>query len=117
MVNKKAKKKSKPRCSKKPMMSKKKAESILNDASDDKAFFMNDGRTLKNLHELGNDVHNWHDDLFGHHVNEEKNDLANWVGDVFGDKELAADLKKTKCKHKTAKKVKARVRKLQSYIG
>ena len=62
---------------------------ILNEVHPDSQFWLADGKSLKNLHELRNALQQMDDNLFGHHVNEEKHDFHNWVKDVHQDEKLA----------------------------
>lgn len=53
------------------------------------AFVLNDGRKLKNLNELVLALQDMSENIFSHHVNENKNDFANWIRDVIKEQELA----------------------------
>lgn len=55
-------------------------------------FFLHDGRVLKDLFELAENLENISDNIFYHHVNESKHDFANWIKDVFEDKDLAEEI-------------------------
>lgn len=55
-------------------------------------FWLADGKTLKNLHDLHNAFQTMDEDTFQHHVNEQKNDFHHWVKDSHNDKKLADDL-------------------------
>ena len=58
-----------------------------------KAFVLKDGRQLRTIYELIDELETMNDDSFHQFVNERKNDFASWVEGVFGDKTLAAELK------------------------
>lgn len=74
--------------------------------SQDKYFYLNDGRSLKSLKELAEALKNMDENTFKYHVAKDKNDFANWVKDVFGNKKLSSDLKKAKTAKLTSQKVK-----------
>ena len=59
---------------------------------DESSFRLADGRTIKNLAELNESLENMNDDVFNHHVNNERNDFSNWVKEVINDEELATRL-------------------------
>ncbi|MEI6614838.1 MAG: DUF5752 family protein, partial [Chrysiogenales bacterium] len=73
----------------------------IKDVSEERVFFVCDGRTLKNLDELAHALAEISDDVFRYHVNEEKNDFANWIRDVMNKQKLADKLFKTADKEKT----------------
>jgi hypothetical protein len=72
--------------------------SIVRSVGPEMYFFLADGRPLKNLLELADALEEMTDEIFQHHVNEQKNDFAKWVSDVFGDEELALKLGHAKSK-------------------
>jgi len=72
---------------------KKQKEKILKDAPVEHYFILYDGEPVKNVKELADTLERIRDDIFYHHVNDEKHDFANWVRDVFEDDELATELK------------------------
>lgn len=55
-------------------------------------FFLHDGRVLKDLFELAEHLEHISDDVFYHHVNDNKNDFSNWIKDVFENKDLADEI-------------------------
>lgn len=65
----------------------------LGSASEDTAFFVHGGGTLRNLKDLQSALRTMNKQVFAYHVNKERNDFATWVGDVFGEKELSKRLK------------------------
>jgi hypothetical protein len=73
---------------------------LLEDVTPENYFVLSDGRPLKNLIELSDALEEMNDDVYGHHVTEDKNDFARWVHDVFGDEELSLHLGATKSKSK-----------------
>lgn len=58
----------------------------------EKYFFLNDGRSLKDMFELANCLETINEEIFFHHVNDFKNDFSNWIKDVFGNKGLADEI-------------------------
>ena len=66
---------------------------VLGDAPEEHHFVLRDGKRLRNLFELVDELETMHDDVFGHHVCEFHNHFANWVKDVFNEHELAEEIK------------------------
>ena len=60
-----------------------------------KYFYAKDGRIIRNLEELAEEIQYFDDETFYHHVSHERNDFANWIRDALEIKELA-DLVATK---------------------
>ena len=81
------------------------ASRMLGDVPEDKRFWCNDGRVLKNLRELETALKEMSDETFHYHVTEAKNDFTNWVKDVIGDEDLAKDLRRSTVKSVAVKKV------------
>ncbi len=90
-------KKAKPKTTIKISVSKK----ILEEAPEEFAFVLNDGRKLKSVQELTNSLETMSDDLFNYHVTDIKNDFANWIDDIFNESKLAEEMKKTKSRIET----------------
>lgn len=59
-------------------------------------FFVHDGPTLKNLHDLEYYLGTMTKGQFNHHTSDGRNDFASWVRDVLGEKSLALQLEKAK---------------------
>jgi len=97
----KTKKKTKGRKSKKKTQTTKKKSILNKEISPEKYFILNSGKALATIRELVEELQVMNDDLFVHHVNDERNDFANWIQDVFEDKKLAKKLKEIKDKEKT----------------
>lgn len=55
-------------------------------------FYLLDGGRLASLEELFAELQTMDDNVFRHHVNEERNDFAAWVRDVMGDRPLARNI-------------------------
>jgi hypothetical protein len=68
----------------------------LGQAPDDKTFVMHDGRKLRTLYELVDELETMSEETFKSFVNDIKNDFASWVEGVFHDKPLAEELKRLK---------------------
>jgi hypothetical protein len=77
-------------------ISKEEAQRRLADVPDDKRFWCRDGRSLKNLRELGKTLVDISDDIYHHHSGEGRNDFSKWVREVVGDGALANELGKAK---------------------
>jgi hypothetical protein len=82
---------------------------ILADVADDKRFFCQDGRVIKNLTELVDCLTDMTEEVFLHHVTSEKNDFSNWIRDVLGDERLAGELNYVSTPQEAAEIVKERV--------
>jgi len=65
---------------------------MLKQCKEKVAFVLNDGRKLKSIIHLIDELENMPDDVFSQHVNEYKNDFSNWIKDVFKDDVLADEL-------------------------
>ena len=68
--------------------------SRLSDVPGEKIFRCNDGKDLRNLEELSVALSDLTEQVFSHHVTEQRNDFSNWVRDVIGDSTLAKNLTK-----------------------
>lgn len=66
----------------------------LHEAPQEHHFVLCDGRHIKSLYELVDELETMGDSLFHQHVNAQKNDFANWIRDVFDDKLLSEDLQR-----------------------
>ena len=97
-------------------VSKKKAKDFLSNAPEDKIFWVNDGRVLRNLKELSQELGDIEDETFSFHVNKDKNDFKNWIKDVIGDKKLAKDIVKTRKKKIMLGRINRRVEQLTKII-
>ena len=99
-----------------PRINKENAKNILSNVPEDKIFWVNDGRILRNLNELSSALADISEETFIYHANKEKNDFKNWISDVVGDKKLADDIAKTKSKEHILNKVNKRINQLNSLI-
>lgn len=55
-------------------------------------FVLRDGRHIRSLFELVDELETMNDDIFHHHVAKDRNDFANWTRDVFDEKHLADEM-------------------------
>lgn len=106
-AKKKAAKKSAGKCAKKKSVKKKAGaksaekpkvkvtvkKKILGKAPEEKTFYLKDGRELRTIYELIDELETMSEDMFRHHVNELENHFANWVEGVFEDKRLAEEMR------------------------
>jgi hypothetical protein len=65
----------------------------LRHAEDEKAFWVNDGKILKNLTELAETFAEMDTIVYRYHVATKRNDFADWVEHVLCDEECAAALR------------------------
>tara|TARA_Y100000310_G_scaffold345863_1_gene471781 strand:+ start:45309 stop:45881 length:573 start_codon:yes stop_codon:yes gene_type:complete len=84
-------------------------EDILKDVKEDHHFYLLSGKTLKNLHELHNELENMDEHVFKHHVNQNKNDFRNWIRDVHQDEKLSKALHKIIHRNQALKVVRDRI--------
>ncbi len=68
---------------------------VLGSAPEGKAFVLHDGRKLRTLYELIDELETMNDDTFKSFVHQGKNDFASWIEGVFQEKTLADELRKT----------------------
>lgn len=85
------------------------ARSWLGDVSQDRVFWCQDGRALKNLDELAAALREMAEETFRYHAAGDKNDFSNWVRDVIGDATLAKELQKAITRSTAAQKVVTRL--------
>jgi hypothetical protein len=85
------------------------ATEVFKDVTGDKRFFCRDGCISKNLAELSDCFSRMTQDVFDHHVTNEKIDFSKWVNEVLGDTKLANDLLHVKSPAEAEKVTKARV--------
>ena len=57
---------------------------LLADVHEDRRFRLADGNHVRNLRELDRALDDMRDEVFRHHVNDEKNDFSRWARDVKG---------------------------------
>lgn len=88
----------KAKTAKKPGKAKPKIEvtirkSVLGKAPEEHHFVLQDGRAVKTIYQLVDELETMSEEMFQHHVNEYKNDFANWIEHVFDEKHLADELR------------------------
>lgn len=55
-------------------------------------FYLNNGEVIKSITQLAQMMDEISDELFFHHVNEDKHDFANWITNVFEEEKLGKEL-------------------------
>lgn len=60
------------------------------------SFYTKDGKVLRNLSDLKDELRTMPPHVFDHHVNAEKNDFSRWTKDVFGQESLAAKMERAR---------------------
>jgi len=88
----------------------------LGNVPDEKGFWCNDGKLIKNLGELEKALNDMSDETFRYHSGEGRNDFSNWLREVVGDEKLAKDLSKAKSRIQASKAVAQRLSFLRSKI-
>lgn len=70
----------------------KKKSKLLDDAPETQYFLFCDGHPVKNVTQLAEKLEHIKEEVFNHHVTENRNDFVNWVKEVFEDVELAEEI-------------------------
>ena len=83
------KKATKKKTTKKPA---KKQSKILQDAPQEHYFLFCDGHPVKNVTQLAEKLEHIKEEVFNHHVTENRNDFVNWIKDIFEEIELAEEI-------------------------
>lgn len=83
---------------KKESVSEKKKEYLLKETSPDKYFRLENGKELKSVKDLIDYLPKMPEEIFKHHVTNDKNDFANWIRYVFNEESLAEKVFNTKSK-------------------
>jgi hypothetical protein len=65
---------------------------VLKDAPQAKYFVFCDGHPVKNVTQLAEKLEHIKEEVFNHHVTENRNDFVNWIKDVFQEVELAEEI-------------------------
>ncbi|PIN80673.1 hypothetical protein COV13_03175 [Candidatus Woesearchaeota archaeon CG10_big_fil_rev_8_21_14_0_10_32_9] len=78
-----------------------KVKQKIENAPSEQYFILSNGQPVKNVKELADVLEHVSEDIFNHHVTNEKNDFANWTKDVFKEIELAQELAGTNNKDHT----------------
>ncbi|MBN2422960.1 hypothetical protein JXB41_07070 [Candidatus Woesearchaeota archaeon] len=95
------------------MAKKEDAKRILSNVPEDKAFYVCNGTTLKNLDETAKFLKKVDAATFQNHVNNEKNDFFAWINNTIGDIKLANQIKNLKTSGAISKKIQSRIRELK----
>jgi hypothetical protein len=88
----------------------------LGDVADDKRFWCNDGKIIKNLAELVVSLNGMSAETYRYHRNEERNDFSRWVRDVVGDTRLAEELGRASSREEAGRAVAERISFLETRI-
>jgi hypothetical protein len=97
-------------------ISKQEAERRLGDVPDDKRFWFQDGKAIKNLKELRKALIDISDETFHHHLSEGRNDFSKWIREVVGDERLANELSKVRSRIQANQAVAKRISFLESKL-
>lgn len=66
---------------------------LLGKAPETKSFVLKDGRKIRSVLELVDELETMTEEHFKHFVNETENHFANWIEGVFDTKDLARELR------------------------
>jgi hypothetical protein len=97
-------------------ISKQEAQRRLEDVPNEKRFWCRDGRSIKNLRELGKALVDTSDETFRYHLSEGRNDFSKWVREVVGDGTLANELSKARSQMQASQAVAKRISFLESKL-
>jgi hypothetical protein len=97
-------------------ISKEEAQRRLGDVPDEKRFWCRDGKSIKNLRELGKALVDISDETYHYHLGEGRSDFSKWTREVVGDQKLANDLGKAKSRTQASQAVAKRISFLQSKL-
>lgn len=64
-------------------------------------FRLVNGQKIKNIFGLANALDKMPDEVFYHHVNEQRNDFSNWIKDIFKQKKLTDEVSKVRSRLET----------------
>lgn len=70
-------------------------QKLLGKAPEEKSFVLHDGRKLRTVYELIDELERMTDEQFREYVDGFRNDFANWIRDVFEAPSLAEEIAKT----------------------
>jgi hypothetical protein len=99
------------------LTSKQEAAKFLAEVPPEYAFWCQDGRTLRDMKELGKALATMTDETYNYHANMAKNDFSTWVRDVIGDDTLASNLQKALDRAQAASQTTRRVGVLTKKLG
>ncbi|MEK6946646.1 MAG: hypothetical protein AABX32_03480 [Nanoarchaeota archaeon] len=66
----------------------------LSDTKPEFYFKLINGKSIKNILGLADDLDKIPDEVLYHHVNPQRNDFSNWLRDIFKQKKLADEISK-----------------------
>ena len=96
---------------------KQEAQRLLSDVPAEYAFWVNGGRVLRNLKELGEELKTMPDDTFAYHATGQKNDFINWVRNIIKEEPLAGALHGASTRAQASRAVSSRVSLLSKRLG
>lgn len=76
---------------------------LLGEAPQEYEFYLSDGKKLKSVFELVDELDSMSEDMFREHVNDMKNDFSSWIKDVFEEPNLAKEIEDIKDRIETQK--------------
>ncbi len=85
---------------------------LLKQVNKEYAFILQDGRRLNSIAELKASLADMDDNIFSHHVNDQKNDFSNWIKDIHNDDKLASMLEDAKNNLEAANAINSRIKEL-----
>jgi len=93
------------------------AEMILKKTNEFHSFKYDKGQQMNSLQDLADALENMKDEVFNHHVTEERNDFSEWVGLVLKDVWLAIHLLHHNTKEGMRDSITRRIKYLESRIS
>ena len=97
-------------------ISKEEAKRRLGDVPDDKRFWCQDGKSIKNLGELRKALVDISDQTFHHHSGGGRNDFSKWVREVVRDERLGNELAKVRSRIQASQAVAKRISFLETKL-
>ena len=82
---------------------------FLDNVKPENNFILNNGFVIKSIPELANVLDELDDNVFYHHVNNERNDFANWIQNCIGDSVLVNRIRKISTKDELVDLLNARI--------
>jgi uncharacterized protein HemY len=97
-------------------ISREEAKRRLGDVPDEKRFWCQDGKAIKNLRDLRKALIDISDGTFHYHLSEGRNDFSKWIREVVGDEKLANELARAKSRLQASQAVAERISFLESRL-
>ena len=97
-------------------ISREEAKRRLGDVPDEKRFWCQDGKAIKNLKELRKALIDISDETFHYHLSEGRNDFSKWIREVVGDERLANELAKVRSRLQASQALAERISFLESKL-